>query len=125
MLSPKAIIWSSNGSRMFRNVRRNSLDGPQVEVDSNETTILKLDLTHYLPAGGTITALSITPVGVTASATIDTPDAQSATITIGSPKTNGRLGYQITLSTGEITADTITTQNRTEGFSAGGVPFDA
>jgi len=123
MLSPKAIIWSSNGRRTLRNVRQDSQGGPRIEIDSNEATKLSLDLSHYLPAGETITALDLTSLGITATGTVDSGN-QSATITISNPQPNGRVYYKLTLSTGEITTDTITVQNRVEGVSTTGAFYD-
>jgi hypothetical protein len=92
---------SPKGPTVFNSVRRGPSGEPQMLIDENAATTLRINFSDWLQSGETITAHTITPEQCTVTATLSSPNLDLVISAVTS-YTSGKITFTATSSGGDV-----------------------
>ena len=103
----------ANDRKSYRNIRTSIDDYPLLHIERPDVEPLKIDLSHWLESGETISSVSVTPDNATVSTTNDTT---SITLNISGVRGDGEIDVIATLSSGKTYIEKVKCRNRRQNI---------
>lgn len=95
------IAFSPRGPATLRNVRKAPTGEPLVLMDEDEIKVVKVDLSHYLDEGETVSSATATAYNVTAAISTSSPNITLTLSAATAYSLDGRVVIVATMSSGE------------------------